>query len=101
MHEVFEVFLKWFVPFLCGGAITLIGAVAVMWRALRDGVCCLLRAEIIRQHEKWEEKGYCPIYAKEALRRAYKAYHALKGNDVATVLYEKTLELSDGPIQKG
>ena len=101
MSGVVEVFVKWLIPFLCGGIITLFSAVWIMWRALRDGVCCLLRAEIIRQHEKWEEKGYCPIYAKEALRRAYKAYHALKGNDVATVLYEKTLELPDGPAQKG
>ena len=94
---IYDAFIKWMVPFLCGGAITAICAVGVMWRALRDGVCCLLRAEIIRQHEKWEDKGYCPIYAKEALRRAYKAYHALKGNDVATELYTSTLELPDKP----
>ena len=94
-YEVIDLFLKWFVPFLCGCAVAAIGAVAIMWHAVRDGLCCLLRAEIIRQHEKWEEKGYCPIYAKEALRRAYKAYHALKGNDVATVLYNKTLDLPD------
>ena len=43
------------------------------------------------------EKGYCPIYAKEALTRAYKAYHALKGNDVATELYEETLRLPCEP----
>ena len=94
---MYDAFIKWAVPFMCGGAITLIGAVWVMWRSLRDGVCCLLRAEIIKQHEKWEERKYCPIYAKEALRRAYKAYHALKGNDVATMLYNKTLDLPDEP----
>lgn len=94
---MYDVFIKWLVPFLCGGAVTSVWAVVIMWRELRDGVCCLLRAEIIRQHEKWEEKSYCPIYAKESLRRAYKAYHALKGNDVATVLYNKTLDLPDEP----
>lgn len=96
-HEVIDMILKWLIPFLCGGAITALGAVIIMWRAIRDGLCCLLRAEIIRQHEKWDEKGHCPVYAKEALRRAYKAYHALKGNDVATALYEHTLELPEKP----
>ena len=94
-YDVLDLILKWLIPFVCGGAFTALGAVIIMWRAIRDGLCCLLRAEIIRQHEKWDEKGYCPIYAKESLRRAYKAYHALKGNDVATSLYEKTLDLPD------
>jgi hypothetical protein len=58
-------------------------------------VQCLLRAEIIRQNEKWVKAGYCPIYAKQALTRAYKAYTALKGNDVATGLYHEVMELPE------
>lgn len=60
---------------------------------LEAGVQCLLRAEIIRSHEKYTERGRCPIYAREALTRAYKAYHALGGNDVATDLYNELMEL--------
>ncbi len=60
---------------------------------LEAGVQCLLRAEIIRSHEKYTERGKCPIYAREALTRAYQAYHALGGNDVATDLYRDLLEL--------
>ena len=60
---------------------------------LEAGVQCLLRAEIIRSHEKYTERGKCPIYAQEALTRAYKAYHALGGNDVATELYNDLMEL--------
>ena len=60
---------------------------------LEAGVQCLLRAEIIRSHEKYTERGECPIYAQEALTRAYKAYHALGGNDVATELYNDLMEL--------
>lgn len=60
---------------------------------LEAGVQCLLRAEIIRSHEKYTERGKCPIYAREALTRAYKAYHALGGNDVATDLYNELMEL--------
>ena len=60
---------------------------------LEAGVQCLLRAEIIRSHEKYTERGKCHIYAREALTRAYKAYHALGGNDVATDLYNELMEL--------
>ena len=62
---------------------------------LEAGVQCLLRAEIIRSHEKYMERGKCPIYAREALTRAYQAYHALGGNDVATDLYQDLMELAN------
>lgn len=95
-------FVNWLVPFLCGGCISL--ATVVITRVKHDkkrqgavelGLQCLLRAEIIRQYEKWDEKKYCPIYAKEALKRAYDSYHTLGGNDVATGLYEQTMMLPE------
>lgn len=43
------------------------------------------------------ERRHCPIYAKEALRRAYTAYHALGGNDIATGLYNEVMALSTEP----
>ena len=92
---ILEKIISWIIPFLLGSAVS----AAVMWitgfKALRDGLQCLLRAEILRQHEKWTRAGYCPIYAKEALKRAYSSYHALDGNDVATGLYEETMELPE------
>lgn len=97
MDEVISAFIKWVVPFVCGGAIT---GVITYWRmhkkrdtAIGNGVQCLLRAEIIRNHDKYMEKEYCPIYAKEALKRAYDSYHQLGGNDVATSLYNETMNL--------
>ena len=42
--------------------------------------------------------AYCPLYAKEALTRAYKAYHALGGNDVATELYHDCIALPTEPV---
>ena len=89
--------INWLVPFLLGSAVSFIGTMCIKFKAIKNGIQCLLRAEIIRSHEKYMEKGYCPIYAKEALTRAYKAYHALKGNDVATELYEETLRLPCEP----
>ena len=89
--------ISWAVPFVCGGIITgLIAYIKAMRKrntALEDGVQCLLRAEIIRMHDKYTARGYCPIYAKEALTRAYVSYHTLDGNDVATDLYAETKAL--------
>ncbi len=62
---------------------------------IENGLQCLLRAEIIRSHDKYTAMGYCPIYAKESLRRVYTAYHNLGGNDIATSLYNECLNLTD------
>lgn len=90
-----ELALKWLVPFLLGGLVTGLGVCAAKIAALGAGVQCLLRAEIIRSHEKYVEKGYCPIYGKEALKKEYSAYHRLRGNDVATKLYNDILDLPE------
>lgn len=60
---------------------------------IENGLQCLLRAEIIRSHDKYMARCYCPIYAKENLTRAYNAYKALGGNDVATDLYHQCMSL--------
>lgn len=94
---IVEKIISWAVPFVCGGIITgivaYIKALKKRIDAIGEGVQCLLRAEIIRNHEKCMNKGFCPIYAKEALKRAYHAYHDLQGNDVATGLYNEVMAL--------
>ena len=92
--------INWLVTFTCGAFISLAGTLIAMWKkdrkrekAVENGVQCLLRAEIIRQYEKWIDRKYCPLYAKEALRREYEAYHELHGNDVATGLYNQVMAL--------
>lgn len=76
-------------------AVTRKAARSTKEKAFEDGLQCLLRAEIIRSHEKYTVQGYCPIYAKESLRRVYTAYHNLGGNDIATALYKECLDLTD------
>lgn len=100
MSEVVEKFISWAVPFVLGNLVSSILMWFVFFKAFRNGLQCLLRAEIIRQNEKWTENKYCPIYAKQALAIAYQAYHALKGNDVATALYEETMALPEHPERK-
>ena len=62
---------------------------------IEDGLQCLLRAEIIRAHEKYTARRCCPIYAKESLKRVYRAYHELGGNDVATHLFDALMALPE------
>ena len=93
LKEILDLIIKWAVPFLCGAAISFAASLLVRLGAIKNGLQCLLRAEIIRGNEKYIERGHCPIYAKEALTKAYKAYHALGGNDVATALYNDVMAL--------
>lgn len=72
---------------------------AAIWRMYRryqstqDGMKCLLRAEIIRDHSHYMEKGYIPIYAMENVLESYTAYHALEGNGTITKMVEELKRL--------
>ena len=98
------IFLNWLIPAVCGGivsfAVSLICKNKKQSDATKKGLQALLRAEIIRSYEKYEDRGYCPLYAKEALNKEYEAYHALGGNDVATNLYTHTMALQTEPPKK-
>ena len=61
--------------------------------AQNAGIQALLRDRIIQAHNYYLDKGYCPIYAKENVKRMYDAYHALGGNDVATHLKDEMIDM--------
>lgn len=63
--------------------------------AISNGVQALLRESIVSSYNKYSEKGFMPIYAKESLKKAYTAYAALGGNDVANELYHKMLVMKE------
>lgn len=67
-------------------------------KAIADGVQSLLRESIVENYNRYSDKGYCPIYAKESIKRVYTAYENLGGNDVAHELYQKILRM---PEEKG
>lgn len=64
-------------------------------RAIADGVQSLLRESIVENYNKYTDRSYCPIYAKESIKKVYTAYHNLGGNDVATELYHKLLAMPE------
>ena len=61
--------------------------------ALEEGTKSLLRAEIIRNYEKYVPRGWMPIYAREALQKIQSAYGDLGGNGAMVALVEKLEEL--------
>ena len=52
-------------------------------------------------YNRYSDKGFCPIYAKESIKRVYVSYHDLGGNDVATELYSKILKMPETPGEGG
>ena len=68
--------------------------------AVANGVQSLLRENIVYNYNKYQDRGNCPIYAKESLKHVYEAYHNLGGNDVATKLYHTLLEMPEEPKEE-
>lgn len=80
--------------------VPVIGYLFVKVKAVMMGVQALLRDRIIQAYNHYADKGYCPIYGKENVRRMYEAYHALGGNDVATKLKEELMDMRTEPEEK-
>lgn len=96
---ILEQVIKWLIPALLGG---LAVALKVEWaqvKALRDGMRCVLRSQIIAIYNRSTERGYCPIYERENLTHAEEAYLNLKGNGVVPGLCQKTLALPTEPSE--
>lgn len=69
--------------------------------AIAEGVQALLRDSIVTAYNKYSKKGVCPIYAKESVKKAYSAYSALGGNDVAKELYGRILTMPEETHEGG
>jgi len=65
--------------------------------ALKLGIQALLRSQMIVEYNKYSEKGYAPVYARENFENCWKQYHSLGANGVMDDLHEKFLEL---PVKK-
>jgi len=61
--------------------------------ALKDGVTCLLRVQLIEYHEKYMDKHSIPNYAYENWEKMYKAYRELGGNGMLIQMDEDIREL--------
>ena len=64
------------------------------------GLQAILREYIVTNYNKYHDKGYMPIYARESIKKIYEAYEGLGGNDVAHNLYQKMLSWDTDPEEK-
>lgn len=62
-------------------------------KAIKLGLQALLRAQLISDWNKWSERGYAPIYARQNFENCWKQYHNLGVNGVMDNLHEKFMEL--------
>lgn len=61
--------------------------------ALKKGVQALLRSQMIADYNKYVEKGYAPIYARDNFENCWAQYHALGANGVMDDMRKKFLKL--------
>ena len=62
-------------------------------KAVKRGLQALLRAQLVADYNKWEEKGYAPIYARENFENCWMQYHALGANGVMDDIHDRFLRL--------
>lgn len=68
--------------------------------SVKLGVQALLRDRIIQTYTNYNDKGFCPIYARENITALVKEYYNLGGNGVVHSLMEKLDELPTDKIKQ-
>ena len=61
--------------------------------AVKLGLQALLRSQMISDYNKYSEKGFAPVYARDNFENCWKQYHSLGCNGVMDDLHEKFLDL--------
>ena len=64
-------------------------------RSMKLGIQAMLRAQMIADWNKWSERGYAPIYAKDSFEACWKQYHNLGANGVMDGIHDKFMALPD------
>lgn len=65
--------------------------------AIRQGIQALLRAQMIADWNRYSEKGYAPIYARENFENCWQHYHGLGVNGVMDGLHDSFMALPLDP----
>lgn len=66
--------------------------------AIKAGLQALLRAQMVTDYNRYTEKGYAPIYARENFENCWVQYERLGSNGVMQSIHDKFMSL---PTQKG
>lgn len=65
----------------------------IKMKATEDGICALLRNNMVARIEECEIKRYASVEEVEDVTHMYEAYRSLGGNGVIKILFEKFLQL--------
>ena len=65
--------------------------------AMMQGIQALLRAQMIADYNRYQDKGFAPIYARDNFENCWKEYHALGANGVMDNIHDKFMAL---PVSK-
>lgn len=66
-------------------------------KAVKLGVQALLRSQMINDYNRWSEKEYAPIYARENFENCWRQYHKLGANGVMDDIHDKFIALPTKP----
>ena len=89
------------IPVIVTGIVTgVIKNCYVQNKSVKLGIQALLRAQMIHDYNKWSERGYAPIYARENFQNCWSQYHALGANGVMDDIHNKFLALPIEPPRK-
>ena len=89
------------IPAIVAGIIT--GIVKIIFthiKSVKLGVQALLRSQMIHDYNKWSERGYAPIYARDNFQNCWSQYHALGANGVMDDIHNKFLALPIEPPKR-
>lgn len=68
--------------------------------AVKLGIQAILRSQMISDYNRWNDKGYAPIYARENFQNCWEQYHSLGANGVMEDIREKFMDLPTKPPKK-
>ena len=69
-------------------------------KSVRLGVQALLRAQLVSEYNKWEDRGWAPIYARQNFENCWTQYHNMGKNGVMDDLHDRFLALPTEPPTK-
>lgn len=69
-------------------------------KAIKMGLQALLRAQLISDYNKWSEREFAPIYARQNFENCWVQYHALGANGVMDDIHDKFMKLPTEPPQE-
>lgn len=69
-------------------------------KAICLGLQAVLRAQMVDDYNRYSEKGYAPIYAKQNFENCWLQYETLGANGVMGDIHHKFMALPDKPSTK-